>query len=342
MFVLSGEDLTIQRAEIAALVDAYVWPSRHVIEDLGQRVVVTELGDMEIISKIADRAAYCRFGGQFISSGSNLADLLVDFPPQLVPHEKTFAVASETLPKSTCGDLGAMIKQRTAAKVSLEKPDVIFEVDHTESQEYALGVSCSGFKSFSWRNRRPRARRFFLPSAIYPKLARLLVNLSRVREGQYFLDPFCGTGSLLIEASLVGAQVVGIDITRWIARGAQLNMKGFALGYEGILRADSTYRNLPFAMVHAISTDVPYGRAASTKGKSTDRILREFIAAASEVLSNRSRNTVQEARPRYCVIMHPSQIELDFDKSLFAVQERHHIYVHRTLTRAITVLRSLR
>ena len=52
-----------------------------------------------------------------------------------------------------------------------------------------------------WVIRRPRARPFFHPAAIFPKLSRALVNLSRVGAGEVFLDPFCGTGSLLLEAT---------------------------------------------------------------------------------------------------------------------------------------------
>ena len=43
------------------------------------------------------------------------------------------------------------------------------------------------------------------------RLARLLVNISGVSKGQVLLDPFCGSGTVLGEALLKGADCIGID-----------------------------------------------------------------------------------------------------------------------------------
>jgi tRNA G10 N-methylase Trm11 len=43
------------------------------------------------------------------------------------------------------------------------------------------------------------------------RLARLLVNISGVSKGQVLLDPFCGSGTILGEALLKGADCIGID-----------------------------------------------------------------------------------------------------------------------------------
>ena len=42
--------------------------------------------------------------------------------------------------------------------------------------------------------------------------AHLCANAARIEAGQTVLDPFCGTGSLLIAAAHLGAAVVGSDI----------------------------------------------------------------------------------------------------------------------------------
>ncbi len=48
-----------------------------------------------------------------------------------------------------------------------------------------------------------------------PKLARMMVNLARVHEGDILLDPFCGTGTVLMEAGLVthAKEFIGADIS---------------------------------------------------------------------------------------------------------------------------------
>jgi len=43
------------------------------------------------------------------------------------------------------------------------------------------------------------------------RLARLLINISGVAKGQVLLDPFCGSGTILGEALLKGADCIGVD-----------------------------------------------------------------------------------------------------------------------------------
>jgi tRNA (guanine10-N2)-dimethyltransferase len=221
VFVLSGEELTIPFGEIRALVLTYE-PSA-LIQRKARRIITSTLSDEKLIEKVTQRAAYCRFGGKLISESNEASSLTQDFETDIIPKKRTFAVDSVSLTMYQCGEIGAKIKSMTNAKVSLGNPDYVFQAEAIP-EGLIFGLSKQGYKIFEWRHRRPRSRRFFLPSAIYPKLARALVNLSRVRENERFVDPFCGTGSLLIESSMMGMKTIGIDITRWIARGAALNL----------------------------------------------------------------------------------------------------------------------
>ncbi|MDA4120543.1 MAG: DNA methyltransferase [Thaumarchaeota archaeon] len=47
--------------------------------------------------------------------------------------------------------------------------------------------------------------------AMSPRLARTLVNLAGLRPGQTILDPFCGTGTILIEAYAKSLRCLGLD-----------------------------------------------------------------------------------------------------------------------------------
>ena len=326
IYVLSGEELTFPAAEIHALVETY---SNESSVNLGSRVVYSKLSDHALVSRIASRAAYCRFGGTFVSEAQYFDGLVSVLDAKSIEQGKTFAVASETIERGEYGELGGKIKEVTGAKVSLESPDYLYQVEKT-ANGFVLGVSRDGYKKTSWRERRPRARKFFLPSAIYPKLAALLVNLSRVKEAEVFLDPFCGTASLLIEASVMGINTIGIDLGKWVARGALQNMRMFSKQDYLILRGDATSR-FPLTKVDAVSTDVPYGRAASTRGKETTRIIREFTSSLEEILP----------KGRHAVIMHPSHVNLELGSKSFQVVEQHLLYVHRNLTRAISVLRRI-
>jgi tRNA G10 N-methylase Trm11 len=47
-----------------------------------------------------------------------------------------------------------------------------------------------------------------------PKLAQIMLNLTNSKPNSTIYDPFCGTGTTLMEAMLVGHDVVGSDISR--------------------------------------------------------------------------------------------------------------------------------
>jgi DNA modification methylase len=46
----------------------------------------------------------------------------------------------------------------------------------------------------------------------FPQLARSLLNTAGVNSGDYVLDPMCGSGTTLIEASLLGCTALGVDM----------------------------------------------------------------------------------------------------------------------------------
>jgi tRNA (guanine10-N2)-dimethyltransferase len=226
------------------------------------------------------------------------------------------------------------IAEKVEGKVSLDDPD-------REVSAYVGGGGGGGAKTYlaitmprsmeqGWATRRPRSRAFFHPSAIFPKLSRALVNFSGVQPAETFLDPFCGTGSLLIEASIVGADPIGIDIARKMVRGARRNALKYGQPWLGIVRADAT--RIPIREVGAIATDIPYGRASSAGGLKSSEIMRSLMEEAPQVLPE----------GRKLVVMHPKSLEADpIAKEVggLRVEQELEIYVHRTLTRTITVLR---
>jgi tRNA G10 N-methylase Trm11 len=69
---------------------------------------------------------------------------------------------------------------------------------------------------------KPNQRKIF---AISPRLARIMVNLASCTSGKLLLDPFCGVGTILQEALLTKAKVVGVDINPWCVKAARENLK---------------------------------------------------------------------------------------------------------------------
>jgi tRNA G10 N-methylase Trm11 len=81
---------------------------------------------------------------------------------------------------------------------------------------------------------KPNQRKIF---AMPPRLARMMVNLSACTEGKVLLDPFCGVGTILQEALLEHASVVGMDVNSWCVEAAEENLEWLTQEY-GLSNAD--------------------------------------------------------------------------------------------------------
>ncbi|MGD6851957.1 MAG: TRM11 family SAM-dependent methyltransferase [Candidatus Bathyarchaeia archaeon] len=65
-----------------------------------------------------------------------------------------------------------------------------------------------------------------------PRLARMMVNLSACTEEKTLLDAFCGVGTILQEALLEHAVVVGVDVNSWCVKAAEENLDWLAREYS--------------------------------------------------------------------------------------------------------------
>jgi tRNA G10 N-methylase Trm11 len=68
--------------------------------------------------------------------------------------------------------------------------------------------------------------------AISPRLAKILINLSQVKENQTLLDPFCGVGTIMQEALLQNINAIGVDFDRDAINGAKKNLNWFYSNYK--------------------------------------------------------------------------------------------------------------
>lgn len=69
----------------------------------------------------------------------------------------------------------------------------------------------------------------------YPQLAKALFNASGLRPGSTVLDPFCGSGTVLLEAALAGCHAVGFDVNPVAVATAKAK--------SGVISADAVYRD---------------------------------------------------------------------------------------------------
>ncbi len=65
-----------------------------------------------------------------------------------------------------------------------------------------------------------------------PKLAQILINFSEVKKGEIIWDPFCGSGTVLMEGLLQGLSVIGSDIKKENVEGANQNLWWLSKQFE--------------------------------------------------------------------------------------------------------------
>ncbi len=91
----------------------------------------------------------------------------------------------------------------------------------------AVTQAVQDFRAYALRDRgRPAVdpKSGMLP----PKLAQMMVNIARTKPTDVLLDPFCGSGTVLQEAALLGVKkIFGSDVSQKAARDSQENMRWF-------------------------------------------------------------------------------------------------------------------
>ena len=335
-FLFSGEHATLPIAELRAILEA----ENHtftVLETLDQAArFEIELASVE---SVKHRAAYTKICGLelfcckaetnkifTVMRSMNSAEVLKKNESFAVRafHVKDYASAIDTVTLER--DLGKIIQSQTAAKVNLKTPYKTF-LGILTSGKFIFGLKLVEILPKPFVERRPKKKPFFHPSAMQAKLARCMVNLARPKADELVFDPFCGTGSMLIEAALVGCRVLGLDVQRRMAKGALRNLRYFRVNPEGVIVGDS--RNPPIATVDCVVTDPPYGRSASTMKRTTKQLVEDFLTAINDALSKKGEVCI--ATPKTL------NVKALGEALNYKHLESHFVYIHRSLTREIAV-----
>ncbi|MFZ2412257.1 MAG: RsmD family RNA methyltransferase, partial [Candidatus Methanoperedens sp.] len=141
------------------------------------------------------------------------------------------------------------------------------------------------------------------------------------------LDPFAGTGGILIEAGMIGIKVIGSDVQRKLLLGAKTNLDYYNVDYS-LMYQDAARLALRDKSVDSVVTDPPYGRSAAVKAESIEHLLKDSLNEIFRVLKKGKR----------AVFVSERDIEDVAKEAGFNVAESHLQRVHKSLTRRISVL----
>ncbi len=197
-----------------------------------------------------------------------------------------------------------------------------------ENPEHSIHFLFAGKKAYcgilQWQNpntflqRKAHLRPELYPASLDPQLALAMINLSK---GRKIVDPFCGTGGILIEGAFSGRKMYGYDISRWMVEKCKKNLAFYKLNVPAAVGDATTFRK----KCNAIVTELPFGR--NTKSQDLDALYRKFLENAKN-----STNKIVVSFPDFVdyprIIAHAGWIiEHDFA-----------VYVHASLTKHVVVM----
>jgi len=336
-FLLKGDHPTLPEAEVRAIMEAegYDYNLKR-----GAPQILRCRATLQSCEAVSRRALYTHICAEEIFNSEDREAAIisaireVNFKKLLEPGER-FSLRIRRVRGSSPdiniaglrNDIGKLIKTQTRASLNLDRPKVKF-----------LGVFSKGeffFVKILYEvkgrpmERRAKNREFFHPSTLQPKLAGCMVNLTRVKPPQPLLDPFCGSGAILIEARVLGCSPIGMDISSAMAMGSMRNLGNFNENFHGLVVGDA--RRMPFLEISAIATDPPYGRTSSTRGVKVADLYNDFLNEVSEHLT----------KGGYLCMGSPRALKVTevAKEAGFKPVESHLIPVHDNLTRDVAVFR---
>jgi len=148
-----------------------------------------------------------------------------------------------------------------------------------------------------------------------------------VKKHDTLLDPFCGTGGILLEAGLLGVQIVGSDIEQKMIEGCRKNLEFYDLANFTLHCADIGEIPKYVDSVDAIVTDFPYARATTTKGEQLTELYARAFYAISQILKKNGR----------AVVGLSSKEILTVGKKYLSIVDTYPVKSHRSLTRYFVV-----
>jgi tRNA (guanine10-N2)-dimethyltransferase len=317
LFELSGENPTLPCAELECI---------GTVTDRRLQVAVAECPDPSAALRLAMTQVVCEYLGECEPNLSAFRALLKELALETTltfagRAKKVHGGCHERNPQSQ-REFERLIGTMINGPVSLNNPEVEYRAILSEDRCY-FGKVLFSIDRAGYDTRNPGKRDFFHPGVMMPRMARTLVNLACTNAGDVVLDPFCGTGGILIEAELLGMRTIGSDFDPFMIGGSRRNAKA-----TEFLIGDAT--TLPFrdGSVDSVVTDFPYGQSVCIRKSDTmDRLYGDALDETRRVLKPGRRAVVVTHRDISAIAAEH-----------MTVIQQHCQRVHKSLTRRVLVL----
>lgn len=317
LFELSGENATLPFAELECI---------GTVLDSRMQVAVVEAPVPKAASRLALTHIVLEYLGEcepeLPAFRRLLGDLAISTAQTFAGRAKKVHAGSHALNPCSQKEFERMIGTMIDGPVDLSHPQEEYRAILSGDRCF-FGRVLFSFSRGESDARNPGKRDFFHPGVMMPRMARALVNIACAQPGDILLDPFCGTGGILIEGELLGMQAVGSDFDPLMVKGSRTNLPA-----AQVMLADAT--RLPFAdaSIDTVVTDFPYGQSVCIRKEDTmDRL---YMSSLEEI-----RRVLKPGR-RAVVVTHRDIAGIA--GSVMNVLQSHGQRVHKSLTRRILVL----
>ena len=305
LYLLAGENLKLAKKELEGFLKSQDLKEK---VDLKDRLVETEVEPMRGQLK---RLALTHEVSKLIVKSDNLN---TDYRPEESYAVRAFDLTGEADTKEVENELGREIGNNDN-QVDLENPDETIRV-YIREDEYVIAKLVEDINRSLFEKRKNQNRPFSSPVSLDPALARVLVNLTETAPGGVILDPFCGTGGILIEAGLCGIDVYGTDMQEEMVEGTRENLEEYGVIRHSIEQAEIEEVPQVFdRKFDAVVADLPYGKASKKEGNPIESFL--------QISSDMTEGNIVFMSDQDSV----KDLESDFE-----------IYVHKNLTRYIYII----
>jgi tRNA (guanine10-N2)-dimethyltransferase len=315
IFLLSKENLELSKEEVLSLEK-----KEYILDD---NLLILDSDNIDFLSK---RLAYTKkiLRLLFLCKEKELKENLENYDWQKV-YKKSFSLKIEGKTDHKEADLAGYIWNKVKnPKVDLEKPSTPIYLFFTSKKVYCCLLEKEIKQDYNKRKAHLRPENH--PTSLNPRLAKALVNLTGIKKGT-LVDPFCGSGGILIEAGLMDLKTIGYDIDQIMLNRARINLENYKIKDFRLIKKDATKLN---KKIQYLVTDLPYGR--NTKQKDLENIYKPFISNLKKILTKRA------------VICFPlfEKKNINYKKLIkdnkLKIKKEFEYYLHKSLSKKIFVL----
>lgn len=286
-FELSGESKDMPLAEAVRCIESET--EDHEIVGSGPGYLIASF-PYEYLDTIADRIALTHSVGRYLGSydpadTSNLSNSELPEGSFAIKAKRFQGLMKDVDSQKIIRDIGGLLSKHNT--VNLKEPDTIVRMQMCD--KIHLYIEEKVTDNDLLEKRKVGERPFFSPISLHPRYARALINLTGVKRGGTVLDPFCGTGGIVIEAAEMGMHAIATDFDEEMIIGCQENMEFYGLKLKDFETMDISDIAERFSDIDAVATDPPYGRSTKTGGENIDHIYDRAMHAIPKVLTPEGR-----------------------------------------------------